>query len=205
MKTATVYRVSRNPKTLYTLQQSVDKSQVSVTPFSSIQSIFVNSPCQVFLYITLKMIFVNSDVLYRSWASVICCFYSIIKDSSSPSPPSSDFYNEIKLHVTTFIYFAIIFPPTLHPSPLPVSQPPGGIFQNRSCGCHLYHMFTYIYSLLIEIGICNQQNISSFYVFVFMCTFVWRSLHFLASFPFLFLFIELSVLSFPCGLISMLL
>ena len=44
---------------------------------------------------------------------------------------------------------------------------------------------------LIEKGICDRQNISSFHVFVFICTFVWQSLHFLMNFPFLFLFIEL--------------
>ena len=42
--------------------------------------------------------------------------------------------------------------------------------------------FTYIYSLLIEKGICDCWNSSSFRVFV--CTFVWRSLPFLTSFPF---------------------
>ena len=64
---------------------------------------------------------------------------------------------------------------------------------------HLYCVFTYIYSLLIEKGIGVRQNISSFRVF--LCTFVQRSLHFLVSFPFLFLFIELSILQyFPHGL-----
>ena len=42
--------------------------------------------------------------------------------------------------------------------------------------CHIYHVFTYIYSLLIEKGICDRQNISSFHVFVFMCTYIRRSL-----------------------------
>ena len=66
---------------------------------------------------------------------------------------------------------------------------------------HLYCMFTYIYSLLIEKGICVRQNISSFHVFLFVCTFVWRSLQFLVSFPFPFLFIEFSVIIFfPCSI-----
>ena len=43
-------------------------------------------------------------------------------------------------------------------------------------------------SLLIEKGICDRQNISSFHVFVLCVSFIWRSLHFLV-------FILLSVLS----------
>ena len=52
-------------------------------------------------------------------------------------------------------------------------------------------MLTYSYFLLIEKGICDHQNISSFHVLV--RAFIWRSLHFLASFPFLFLFIVLTL------------
>ena len=52
-----------------------------------------------------------------------------------------------------------------HPSPISVSQPPGGNFKNHSHGHHLYRIFTYIYSLLIEKGICNRWNISSFHVY----------------------------------------
>ena len=48
---------------------------------------------------------------------------------------------------------------------------------------HNYRMFTYIYSLLIEKGICDQRNIQ-----VSLCTFVWRSLHFLVNFLFLLVF-----------------
>ena len=40
-------------------------------------------------------------------------------------------------------------------------------------GRHLYHVFTYIYSLLIEKDICDHRNISSFHMFVFICTFVY--------------------------------
>jgi len=50
----------------------------------------------------------------------------------------------------------LIFPPLF--SPVPVSQPPGGTFQNHSHERHLYCVFTYIYSLLIKKGICDRQN-----------------------------------------------
>ena len=88
----------------------------------------------------------------------------------------------------------LIFPPAPHPSLLPVSQPSDSTFQNHSHGHHHYHVFTYIYSFLIKKGIGDRRNISGFHVFVFMCTFIQRSLCILVSFPFLFLFIELSVL-----------
>ena len=94
--------------------------------------------------------------------------------------------------VLTTDNFHLIFPPTPHPSLLPVLQPPGGTFQNHSHGRNFDCTFTYIYSFLIKKGICDRRNISSFHVFV--CTFVWRSLHFLVSFLFLSLFTELSVL-----------
>ena len=58
-------------------------------------------------------------------------------------------------------------------------------------------------SLLNEKGICDRRNIPSFHVFVFVCSFIRRFLHFLVSFPFPFLFIELSVLQyFPFHVVS---
>ena len=60
---------------------------------------------------------------------------------------------------------------------------------------HHYRMFAYIYSLLIEKGICNCWNISSFHVHC-----VWlssRNLSFFGkNFPFLFLFIQFIFKSF---------
>ena len=53
--------------------------------------------------------------------------------------------------------------------------------------CHLYHVFTYIYSLLIVKGICDSQNISSFRVFVFVHTIIQRVFSFffyLLSYPY---------------------
>ena len=71
-------------------------------------------------------------------------------------------------------------------SPLRVSQPP---FINNHV-TPFYRMFTSIYSLLIEKGICDCQNISSFRVF--MCFQPDISSLFWCVFPF-FLFIELSI------------
>ena len=59
---------------------------------------------------------------------------------------------------------------------------------------HLYRIFTYISPHVIEKGICDHQNILSLHVLVFKCTLSRDLFIFLLSFPFLFLFIELSVL-----------
>ena len=71
------------------------------------------------------------------------------------------------------------FPLTLHLFPLAVSHPLMAPFINTHI-TPFYHVFTYIYSLLIGKGICDHRNISSFCVFVFMfaCTFIQRSHHF---------------------------
>ena len=58
-----------------------------------------------------------------------------------------------------------------YPSPLPVSQPPGGSFQNH-VDAIFTAWFTYIYSLLIEKDICDRRNILSLHVFLFVCTFI---------------------------------
>ena len=56
-----------------------------------------------------------------------------------------------------------------------------GVFLNQKRA-----KITYICSLLIEKDISDRQNISN--KFPFVCIFLWRSLHFLVSFPFLFSF-----------------
>ena len=40
---------------------------------------------------------------------------------------------------------------------------------SRHTWCHLYHMFTYIYSLLIKKDICNFLNISNKFLCVYVC------------------------------------
>ena len=39
----------------------------------------------------------------------------------------------------------------------------------ESFGCHLYYVFTYIYSLLIEKDICDRQNVSIKLPCVYVC------------------------------------
>ena len=61
---------------------------------------------------------------------------------------------------------------------------------------HRYRMSKYIYSLEIDKGICDRRNISSFHVFVFVCFFIRRPLHFWWVFPFLsYLLREIRVIS----------
>ena len=96
-------------------------------------------------------------------------------------------------------YLHLIFLHPLHPSPPSLTTPWWHFPKTLMC-CHHYHVFTYIYSLLIEKGICDRQNISSFHVFVW--TLIRRSLHFLVGFPFFSLCIVLSVLRyFPFHLV----
>ena len=86
------------------------------------------------------------------------------------------------------------FPPVLEPYNLINRKGKGR--ENSPTNWRDLRMFTYIYSLLIKKGICDRQNVSSFHMFVFMCTSIQGSLHFLVNFPFPFLFIELSVLQY---------
>jgi hypothetical protein len=64
----------------------------------------------------------------------------------------------------------------LHSSSLPVSHPAWWYFSKTVTWCHLYLVFTYIYSLLIEKDICNHQSIS---VKLPCVLFIRRFLHFL--------------------------
>ena len=59
-----------------------------------------------------------------------------------------------------------------------------------------YHVFTYIYSLLIEKGICDRKNVSSLCVFHLEI-----SSFFCKSFPFLFIYIYIYIYiySIPLG------
>ena len=55
---------------------------------------------------------------------------------------------------------------------------------------HLYCVFTYIYSLLIEKYLCECRNVSVKFAFCLLVYFIWRPLHFFGNFPFLFLFLR---------------
>jgi hypothetical protein len=66
--------------------------------------------------------------------------------------------------------FQAIFPPTL-----PVSHPLWWHSFESITWCHLYHMITYIYSLLIEKDICDCQNVP---IKLPCVSFNRRSLHF---------------------------
>ena len=90
--------------------------------------------------------------------------------------------------------FHLIFPPFLL---LLVSQPPRWHFSKTLTWCRYYCVFTYIYSLLIEKGICDHQNMS----LKLLCVCVWLSSRdlFTLSFP-IFCVIHTLVLSFPHGL-----
>ena len=89
--------------------------------------------------------------------------------------------------------------PIFFPSSFPVLQP-WWHFSKPLMWRHHYRVFTYIYSLLIEKGMCDRQNISSFHTVVL--TFIQISLHFsLFSLSFLNYFVfHTSVPPFPCGL-----
>ena len=108
--------------------------------------------------------------------------------------PINSFYPLDTALVLTSDNFHLIFPPTPHPSPLPVSQPPGGTFQNHWNEHHLYHLFTYICSLLIEKSICDRWNISSFCVLLSGDLFIFWQVSFLF---YIYWVIHTSVLSIP--------
>ena len=93
------------------------------------------------------------------------------------------------LHVT--------FPPS--PPPFLSCIHPGGTYL-KLAWCHLYHEFTYIYSLLIEKDICDRWCVSVKLPCVCV-SFVWRCLHFLSkSFFFLLLFLCYPYFPSPSGL-----
>ena len=65
--------------------------------------------------------------------------------------------------------FHSIFPPSPPLLPLPVSQPLWLHFSKTLMWRHLYCVFIYIYSLLIEKNICDHQNVSIKLPCVFVC------------------------------------
>ena len=102
---------------------------------------FINSlliPAGMCLYsITYPLILIKSPAtILNSPINLFCCL-------------------ETALVLTSDDFFSI-FPPT----PLPVSHPPWWHLSETVMWHCLYHVFTYIYSLLIEKDICDCQNIS---------------------------------------------
>ena len=108
--------------------------------------------------------------------------------------------------VLTSDNFHLIFPPSpplLSPSSF--AMPMVAFFSKTLLCCHLYLVFTYIYSILIEKETCDRWNISNKFLSVFVCLssgdlFIFQY-EFSLSFPiFFFCVIHTSVFSFPSGL-----
>ena len=65
--------------------------------------------------------------------------------------------------------FHSIFPPSPPLLPLPVLHPLWWHISESITWCHLNHVFTYIYCLVIEKDICDSQNVSVKFQCVYVC------------------------------------